>query len=110
MSISFGRVLGDLLYLAEPSLNFAVRTAPVRRGNGLFLSPEEDLLITTSNTGTVTALDSLNGDLMWSYQPEQLRKQGVLSCSSGVTFVPNTDMMIYSVSVDEDRRLVEIGC
>jgi outer membrane protein assembly factor BamB len=94
--------VGQLLYNADPSINWSARGEPVRQGNGVFLSPGEDSVISTSDTGTITAWDSFDGTELWSYTPSA-GDGTVLSCSSGVTFIETDTMeyMIYSVIVNE---------
>ena len=92
--------LGQILY-QDPSVNWEVRASPVRRGNGISLSPDEGLVISSSNKGVLTALDSSSGDEVWTYEfPDD---GVVLSCYSGVEIV-HTDAVsyiIYSIIIDE---------
>jgi hypothetical protein len=93
--------IDQLLYNADPSINWSARGEPVRQGNGVFLSPAEDSVVSSSDTGTIVAWDSFDGTEMWRYTPSA-GDGSVLSCSSGITFVEAEMMqyMIYTVIVN----------
>jgi hypothetical protein len=94
--------MGQLVYKADPSINWSARGEPVRQGNGVFLSPSEDIVVSSSNIGAVNAWDSLDGTKLWRYSPVA-ESGAVLSCSSGVTFIKTDSMesMFYTVVVNE---------
>ena len=100
--LGLGTASGQLIYKANPELEWEVRVQSVRGGNGVFLSPVDDALVSTTSLGYVNAFDPDTGDELWAYAPNATDND-FLSCKSGVTFssTDSTDYLVYSVLVNE---------
>jgi outer membrane protein assembly factor BamB len=99
-----GPVSGQLLYKADPTTEWEARVQSIRGGNGVFLSPEDDMVVSSSNLGMLNAFDAYDGTELWSYTPTTADKNEFLSCKSGITFVATDALeyiMVYSVIVNE---------
>ena len=81
------------------------RSPAVLHGNGVYLTPDESHLITSSVGGTVSAYDAWSGELMWEYIPSDAG--AAISCKSGITFA-NADAGTYIVySIIENENSLE---
>jgi hypothetical protein len=82
------------------------RFGGVDRGNGVFLTPDDKVLLSTSFGGTVTAYSALGGKLLWEYDPP-IRDGASISCHSGIAFADSDTepYMTYSI-VDNENSLV----
>ena len=80
----------QLIYLDEPELLWSGSTTEdadkrgVRKGNGIFASPDGKMIVSTSFDATVRAFDPSTGEVLWTYTPNSLGFP--FSCFSGVTF------------------------
>jgi outer membrane protein assembly factor BamB len=90
-----GRAGGQLLYQANPSIEWETRVQSIRGGNGVFLSTDDDVLVSSSNLGYVNAFDADDGAELWSYVPVTGDNE-FLSSKSGITFI-TTDSLEYMV-------------
>ena len=59
--VGLGSVRAQLIYRSEPTQDWGARVGPIRRGNGVFLSPADDMVVASSFDGSVTAFDSETG-------------------------------------------------
>eukprot|EP00980_Cylindrotheca_fusiformis_P031003 scaffold25699_cov137-Cylindrotheca_fusiformis.AAC.7 len=117
---AFGNVLTSLFFvqtiIAEPQLKYqefgstdwVARTQPIGSGNGVFLSPDEKMVLTSTMPAIVHAFDAEDGVKVWSYNPSMSSWTGdsLISCLSGLTFA-NTgslEYVVYAVNI-EDRFL-----
>ena len=91
-----------MLWTAQIQPPNMAQSAAVRKGNGVYLTPDEASVVTTSLGGTVTSYHALTGIMEWDYTPTSVGGTSVGS-HSGVTFVPNAAIpfMVYSVVDDE---------
>ena len=78
-------------YLEEPNMLWTGATTDsttegsgVREGNGVFMSPDGQLLVSTSFDATLRAFDPMTGAVKWTYTPNSLGFP--IACLSGVTF------------------------
>lgn len=103
----------QISYLAEPKLLWSGFTTNaeegelgVREGNGLYISPDGSMLVSTSFDGTVRAFDPIIGDILWTYTPNNLGFP--IRCFSGVTFnlQSATPFLVYTVA-DSATDLVD---
>jgi outer membrane protein assembly factor BamB len=104
-SIVLGSVKGQIRYREDPTPDWQKRIPSVRRGNGVFLSPSEDMAVISSSDGTVTAMTVDTGRKLWTYEPPTTQGE-FFSCSSGITFV-STDIleyMTYSIVANEQSQ------
>jgi hypothetical protein len=79
----------------------------VEFGNGVFLTPNEESLVVTSSSGTVTSLKARTGDLEWQYTPPPANNGAnnggfQWDCRSGMTFTTDnattsSPYMVYSI-------------
>ena len=63
-----------------------------RQGNGVFMSPNDDMLVGASEDGSLIAFDPLSGERMWTYRPSNLGfppEDFPVQSYSGVTFSYN---------------------
>lgn len=95
-----GMAGGQLMYRPYPIVQWSLRVKPVRRGNGVFLSPDDRIVVASTNVGKLEALDAMDGGALWSYSPSD-EYQGRYGCTSGVTFSVAGDFLVYAVIVDE---------
>lgn len=74
----------------------------VQAGNGLYMSPDNDMLVSTSADGTVRAFDPLSGEILWTYTPESFGLP--VQCFGGVTFSVNgpRPYIVYAVADGAD--------
>jgi hypothetical protein len=59
--VGLGSVQAQLIYRSGPTQDWGARVGSVRRGNGVFLSPADDMVVASSSDGSVTAFDSETG-------------------------------------------------
>lgn len=95
-------------YLDEPMLLWQNVTTDnsgsgVQAGNGLYMSPDKDMLVSTSLDGTVRAFDPASGDIFWTYTPNSLGLP--IRCFSGVTFSVNgpRPYLVYAIADGADN-------
>ena len=89
-------------YLLFPQSRWTSQAPPVIAGNGVFVTPDDSLVVSTSNDGTVMGFEASSGNPLWTYRPPPVN--GVpMTCKSGITFsyTSSTPYMIYSVMDDE---------
>jgi DNA-binding beta-propeller fold protein YncE len=90
---------GGLLYFDAPVQEWETLIPTVRQGNGVFVSPDDALIVATSADGTMSAFDP-SGTSLWTYGPPSIDSASAISCSSGITFAP--DFLTYAVIADEE--------
>jgi hypothetical protein len=90
---------GGLLYLDAPVQEWETTIPAVRPGNGVFVSPDDALIVATSGDASLSAFDRL-GTPLWTYGPPLTDSASEITCSSGITFAP--DYLTYAVIVGED--------
>lgn len=91
-----------LIYRQDPQSEWEARVPSVRRGNGVFLSPNNDLIISSSSDGYIACFDALTGVKNWDLPPPV--PTGMFpSSSSGVTFASDgtVDFVVHAVKVNE---------
>jgi hypothetical protein len=88
-----------LLYFDAPVQEWETLIPAVRPGNGVFVSPDDALIVATSGDALLSAFDRL-GTPLWTYGPPLTDYASAITCSSGITFAPN--YLTYSVTVGED--------
>lgn len=91
--------LGQIIYEQDPTVEWDIRVQSIREGNGVFLSPDESLLVASTNLGYVSAFGPLDGSEIFNYvyTPEG---QDFVKSYSGISFAP--DYLVYSVILNED--------
>ena len=90
---------GQIIYEADPSVEWDVRVQSIREGNGVFLSPDESLLVASTNLGYVSGFGPLDGSEVFSYLYTPDGDDFVKSYS-GVSF--GSGFLVYSVTINED--------
>jgi hypothetical protein len=92
----------SVLWSAQIEPTNMTSTEGVGRGNCAILTPDQNYLITTSISGTVTAYHALNGEKEWDYDPTVLGGTPLRSHSC-VVFPPNAvnPYMVYSIVENE---------
>jgi hypothetical protein len=76
----------------------------VLQGNGVFLTPNGNHLIATSEFGAVTCLDALTAETVWEYVPSSV-EGSIVRSRSGVAFTTENALepyMVYSVDDNEN--------
>jgi hypothetical protein len=91
-----------LLPLAEIEWQDVVPAA-VSENTGVFLPPNEDMVIVVYSVGGVLALDPNDGTELWRYSPPSLATP--ISSMGGVAFARGSEYMVYSV-LDDNTRYV----
>lgn len=73
-------------------------SAGVYEGNGVYVSPDGSMIVSTSADGTLRAFEPVTGAVMWTFVPENLGF--AIRCWSGVTFNfrGDTPYMVYAVA------------
>ena len=91
-----------LIYKANPTIEWETRVQTIRGGNGVFLSPDEQMLVSSTSLGYVSAFDANDGSELWNYVPITGDNE-FLSCNSGIKFSSSSSMeyMVLSVVVNE---------
>jgi outer membrane protein assembly factor BamB len=79
-----------------------VPTAAVTENNGVFLTPNEEMLIVINSAAVVLALDPDDGTEIWRYNPTSMATS--ISSMGGVAFA-GSEYMVYSV-LDDNTRYV----
>jgi outer membrane protein assembly factor BamB len=65
--VGLGSVQAQLIYRSVPTQDWEAQVGSVRRGNGVFLSPADDMVVASSSDGSVTAFDSETGTKVRNY-------------------------------------------
>jgi hypothetical protein len=93
---------GQLLYRAAPTTEWDARIQSVRARNGVFLSPDDEVLVSSSNLGVVNAFYAINGTELWSYTPSATNND-FLSCKSGIAFASRDALgyLVHSILVND---------
>jgi outer membrane protein assembly factor BamB len=106
--LSLGLVRAQPALLAKPVALWEAKILPsaagalpdVLYGNGVAVSPDGAIVVSTSVSGVVTAFDALTGDFLWDYIPGAA-SGGAVTCRSQVVFTTAnliTDpYMVYAV-------------
>ena len=89
----------QIIYEADPVVEWDVRVQSIREGNGVFLSPDESLLVTSTNLGYVSGFGPLDGSEVFSYLYTPGGQEFVKSYS-GISF--GSEYLVYSVTLNED--------
>ena len=100
IALLFGLASGQLMYRSYPEVEWSTRVKPIRRGNGVFLSADDEVVVASTNTGQITAFDAVDGDVQWTYEPSEDNGERY-SCMSGITFSVAGDYLVYAVTVNE---------
>ena len=91
----------ELDYLTSPVLKWnSGSVPPLGEGNGVFISPDQSVLMVTSADGSITALNANNGSMIYTSKPAILDNYPSFS-TSGVSFGTskyNGDFAVYAVS------------
>ena len=97
-----GHSSGQLLYQAKPSVEWEARVQSIRKGNGVYLSNNDEMLVSSTKLGFVNAFDTTVGTKLWSYSytPKDSEKE-YLSSDSGIVFSVNDDYLVFSVIINE---------
>jgi outer membrane protein assembly factor BamB len=91
-----------LIYRQDPQSEWEARVPSVRRGNGVFLSPNDDLVLSASSDGYIACFDANTGNKNWDLPPPV--PTGMFpSSSSGLAFANdgNLDYVVHAVKVNE---------
>lgn len=98
---SLSCVEGQLTYRSNPELQWNARVQSVREGNGIFLSPNEEMIVASSNLGYISAFGARDGAevFRYNYVPNSTDVQ-FISCGSGLAFA--LDYMVFSVLVNKN--------
>lgn len=91
----------QLSHRDSPEIQWEVQIKSVRQGNGVFLSPNEEMLVASTNLGYVSAFGARDGAEVfhYTYVPDTTAIE-FISSTSGIAF--STDYMVYSVIVNKD--------
>jgi WD40 repeat protein len=93
---------GQLEYLDSPVLLWANFTSDdgfgLSEGNGLYMSPDGNMLVSASLDSTVRAFDPLTGAILWTYKPDSLGFP--IRCFGGLTFnyQAANPYMVYAIA------------
>lgn len=91
----------ELNYLTDPVPRWnPVNVPPLGKGNGVFVSPDQSVLLVTSADGSITSLNAKNGTINYTSRPTALDNYPSFS-TSGVSFGTsknNGDFAVYAVS------------
>ena len=100
-----GDVNGQLIYQPKPTLAWDGRVQSIRGGNGVFLSPDDEILVSSSNLGYVNAFDAATGAEIWAYVPIT-PDNDFISCKSGITFstIGSLEYLVLSVIINESTN------
>ena len=83
-----GTTSAQITYLPGTEITAAVWTnqaQPVEQGNGVYISPDGALAVVVSRDASVKAINSINGEDVWTIQPPTATAQsfgGAFFCSS----------------------------
>jgi hypothetical protein len=100
----------DFTYFNEPDVAWTNFTSDdfegPREGNGLYMSPDGRLLVSTSVDATIRAFHPETGDVLWTYKPNSLGFP--IRCFGGVTFnlQASRPYLVFSIAdaaVDKDN-------
>jgi outer membrane protein assembly factor BamB len=99
----------QLRYEEFGSTEWVARTQPIREGNGVFLSPDEKRLVTSTQPAIVHAFDTESGVKLWRYNPSMSSWTGdsFISCLSGITFAStgSLEYIVYAVVIKDNLSL-----
>jgi outer membrane protein assembly factor BamB len=93
---------GGLEYLDDPVLLWTNFTSNnlfgLGEGNGIFMSPDGKMLVSTSVDATVRAFDPLTGTIIWTYKPDSVGFP--IRCFGGLTFnyQAANPYMVYAIA------------
>ena len=95
---------GQIIYRNQPAKAWEARVPTIRKGNGVFLSPQNTVLIALSSEGTATAFNPDSGKQLWIYNPPTVANEFITS-TSGITFTTNATMnfFVYSVIANQNN-------
>jgi hypothetical protein len=70
-------------------------------GNGVFLSPHEEMIVASSSLGRISACGAINGSekFQYSYVPKSTNAESI-SSGIGISF-SNNDAIIFSVAINQ---------
>lgn len=91
----------QLSHRSNPDIQWDVQVKSVRQGNGVFLSPDEEMVVASTNLGFVSAFGARDGSevFQFAYDPNTTAIEFITS-DSGVAF--SADYMVYSILVNKD--------
>jgi outer membrane protein assembly factor BamB len=97
-------------YLAAPELAWSNVTTDsteagmgVVYGNGVYISPDNDMVVSTSFDATLRAFDPITGAVLWTYVPTPVGT--TIRCFGGVAFNYEgaTPYLVYAVADGADN-------
>jgi outer membrane protein assembly factor BamB len=103
IALAFLGVVGaQLTYRESPELEWDARVPSLREGNGVFLSPDDGIIIASSSVGQISAFRATDGAeiFQYSYGPNATVEE-LISSSSGISFSNDTSV-IFSILVNEN--------
>lgn len=95
-----GKNTTKIHYLVSPNVTWTSLISPLLRGNGMHLSSDDKILLSTSMDGTVNRFHPILGTLLWTYQPSPI-SNSLISCHSGISFASDDSFFIYSIIDNE---------
>ena len=102
----------DFTYLDSPTEEWRVPFLSVGPRNGVFLSPDAQLLAVVAESGHVLGLDPVSGDELWTHAPLGTN----IRSKSGITFNYAGDVpyLVYAVTeesgLNDQSWYVLLGC
>ena len=99
--VGFTGVGGQITYRSDPEVQWSAKIQAVREGNGVSLSPNETILVASSNLGHIAAFGASDGSevFRYKYTPNTTDIE-FISCASGVAF--GDDYMVFTVLVNKN--------
>lgn len=98
-----------LKYKEFATTEWVSRTHPIGEGNGVFLTPDEKILVTSTKPAIVHAFDSESGSKLWGYNPSMSSWTGdnYISCLSGIAFASTEsfEYIVYAVIIKDNLSL-----
>lgn len=90
----------QLTYRTNPIVEWSVQTQNVRDGNGIFLSPGEEMLLVSTRLGYIQGFRPNDGSEIFTYvyKPKSTDVE-FIDCSSGIAFGSN--YFVYSIIVNQ---------
>ena len=97
----FSGAWGQITYRNEPEVQWSAKIQAVREGNGVFLSPDETMIMASSNLGHVSAFGASDGSevFRYKYTPNTTDVE-FTSCASGIAF--GDDYMVFTVLINKN--------
>jgi outer membrane protein assembly factor BamB len=94
------------LQYVTPQEAWRAEFAPVGQRNGVFMSPDGEVLVGISMTAIVSAFDPLTGTQLWTFTPAPLSGATTTS-ASGITFngVADPSYLVFSVTDDASGKI-----